>query len=109
MKLETAQQISSKNVTEAELIEAFRDDKGRGEYIILSQEDQIYIQAAGELDDPYTLEYREGNADNHFQVDRDVSKEEVLSAFLKYLRGDETWKTDFTWNQLENKPWWKLW
>ncbi len=109
MRLETAQQISSKNVTEAELIEAFRDDQGRGEYIILSQSDRIYMQAAGEYDDPYTLEYREGRDDRHFQVDRAVSKAEVLAAFRKYYLQDESWKTDFTWKQLENKPWWKLW
>ncbi len=109
MQLETAQQISSQNVTEAELVEAFRDDKGRGEYIILSLDDQNYMQAAGEFDDPYTLEYREGSDEHHFQVDRDVSKEEVVAAFRKYLNRDESWRADLAWKKLENKPWWKVW
>ncbi len=109
MKLETAERISSDNVTEEELSNAFQDDSGRGEFIILSQSEQVYIQASGEYDDPYAMEYREGDDDHHFQCTHDLSKENVQSAFMKYLKGDNSWKSDFEWKQLENKPWWKFW
>lgn len=109
MKLETAERISSDNVTEAELINAFLNDADRGEFIILSQSDQVFIQASGECDDPYMMEYREGDGDHHFQCTQDVSKENVQAAFMKYLKGDNSWKTDVEWKQLENKPWWKFW
>jgi len=66
------------------------------------------IQAAGEGDDPYRLEYREGN-DDHFECNRKVDKGEVEAAFLKYLKGDSTWKGDFPWKKLERKWWQKLW
>ena len=119
MKLETGARISSRDVTEEELVNAFEDDVGRGELIILSQAEEVFIQAAGEGDEPYLLEYREGDEDYHFQCARKVPKASVQSAFIKYLRGDESWKTDFEWKPLqevppekgssENKPWWKFW
>ena len=109
MKLECAETISSANATEADIRSAFADDNGRGEFVILSEADQMFIQASGEGDGPYTLEYREGGDDRHFQCARDVKKTEVEAAFLKYLRRDAAWKTDFQWKALEKKPWWKLW
>jgi hypothetical protein len=109
MKLETAQTLASDDVTEEELIQAFRDDAGRGEFIILGQSDQVYIQASGEADKAFVMEYREGDDAHHFQCSRDLSKSDVQSAFLKYLRGDESWKRDFEWTQPESKPWWKVW
>ena len=110
MELETAERIQSANVTEEELINAFQDDYGRGEYIILKQPNGDFMQAAGEEDDmPYALEYSEGDGAHHFQCVRDVTKKEAEITFLKYLKKDMFWKTDFEWKQLENHPWWKFW
>jgi len=109
MKLETAERIGSKNVTPDELEKAFHDDQGRGEYIILSQSAHIYIQASGELDGPYIVEYREGDAEHHFQCTQEIAKQQVQDLFMKYLMDDSTWKTDVSWKLLENKPWWKIW
>lgn len=99
MKLKTAERISSEHATEEELENAFNDDQGRGEFIILSQSDQVYIQAAGEFNDPYTVEYREGDGDHHFQS-AEVTKEVVKSVFMKYLKGDASWQTDLEWEQV---------
>lgn len=109
MKLETAARIGSKNVTEEELANAFQDDQGRGEFMILSQTEQVYIQASGELEGPYVIEYREGDADRHFHCVHEVLKQQVQELFMKYLKGDSSWKTDVEWKHLENKPWWKFW
>jgi hypothetical protein len=109
MKLETAQGIASDSVSEAELIDAFQDDARRGEFIVLSQSKEVYIQAGGEQDGPYSLEYRDGNKDRHFRCNRDVSKSEVQAVFLKYLRGESSWQSQFEWEKLETRPWWKLW
>ena len=81
MKLECAETVSSANATETEIRNAFADDHGRGEFIILSDTDQVFIQASGEGDGPYTLEYREGGDDRHFQCARDAKKAEVEAAF----------------------------
>jgi hypothetical protein len=109
MKLETAERISSNNVTEQELINAFQDDSGRGEYIILSKGEQFYIQAFGINNDSYVMEYREGDGDHHFECVHELSKADVQLAFIKYLKEDDSWKTDFKWSQLKNKPWWSFW
>jgi hypothetical protein len=109
MKLETAERISSAQATEVDIGHAFADDHGRGEYIILSRAEQIFIQASGEGEGPYAVEYRDGGKDRHFQCTRDLSKAEVETVFLKYLRGDSGWLTDLEWRPLETKPWWKFW
>ena len=109
MKLETAERIGSKNVTIEELNKAFTDDHGRGEFIILSQDKETFIQAAGELDGPYLVEYREGDAKLHYQCPQDLTKTQVQSLFCKYLTDDSSWKTDVTWKPIEIKPWWKFW
>jgi hypothetical protein len=114
MKLETAERIYKDNVTKSDIIQAFQDDEGRGEFIILSQSDQVYIQAGGKDYGPYSLEYRDGDDYHHFQCSRELSKPEVESVFIKYFEGDESWKATLEWKPLEmeqqgDKPWWKFW
>jgi len=109
MKLKCEGAISSAYAEESDIRKAFSDDQGRGDFIILSVADEVYIQASGEGDGPYTLEYREGGENRHYQCTRDVTKTEVESVFLKYLKQDITWITDFQWKKLESEPWWKFW
>jgi len=109
MKLETAGSIAYGQVTEEDLREAFRDDARRGEYIILSQQPEIYMQAAGEANGPYQLEYRDGNREQHYHAEGEYRKDDVERAFLWYLAGDSRWRTDIRWKKLEFKPWWKFW
>ena len=114
MELECAQSIGYKKVTEAQLRDAFRDDKGRGEYIILFRDEtgrkcQHYIQASGEDDDPCDLEYRDGGKDHHFRADGEYTKAQVEQAFVWYLNNDNRWRTEFPWQKQEIKPWWKFW
>lgn len=114
MKLETEAGLKKPQVLRAHIIAAFQDDERRGEFLILSRAEEVYIQAAGEGFGPYTLEYRDGDADHHFQCTRDLSKAEVQSAFLDYFDGGQYWQTDLEWKPLqfeqrENKPWWKFW
>jgi hypothetical protein len=109
MKLETAQDLRFDNVTEEQLREAFRDDGRRGELIILSAKPEVYIQAAGEGEGPYALEYREGDDQHHYSAGDAFRKEDVLRAFQWYLAGDSRWRTEFSWQKIELKPWWKFW
>lgn len=114
MNLQTAGRINKKNITTSDITQAFQDDKARGEFIILSHSDQVYIQAAGNDYGPYTLEYRDGDEYHHFQCSQELSKPQVRSAFLKYFERDDSWKTDLQWKPLQmpqqkQKPWWKFW
>lgn len=109
MELETAQGLAHERVTEAELLQAFADDARRGEFIILSQSEQVYIQASGEGEGPYLMEYRDGSAERHYQCRQDLSKADVQAAFVSCFRGDGAWKVDWQWEPLAGKPWWKFW
>jgi len=101
------------DVTEEQLREAFR--KGHGEYIILFRENKRggnhFIQAGGEakFDGPYDLEYREGDNEHHFRATGEYTKAQVEQAFVWYLNGDDRWRTDYPWEKIQFKPWWKFW
>jgi len=101
MELETQGGMYSGIAKESDIIEAFEDDKKRGEFVILSQSEQVYIQAAGEGFGPYNLEYRDGDEDHHFQCTQELSKSDVQSAFIGYLKGDRSWKTNYEWKPLD--------
>src|SRR5262245_64535199 len=111
MKLETATSLKFSQVSEQQLRDAFADDKGLGEFVILSQEPEVYIQAGGKGEGPYVLEYRDGDADHHFSAGDTFGKEDVLRAFLWYLADDRRWRSEFSWQKLEQmqKPWWRFW
>lgn len=113
MKLETGGKIHSINIKEDDLIKTFDNDSGRGDFIILSHGEQVYLQASGEKDGPYQMEYREGDEDHHFTCTEKLTKEQVKISFLKYLEGDSSWKVDHMWEKSElfskKKPWWKFW
>ena len=109
MQLECAEGLASPNATESDIRKAFADDCERGEFAILSESDQVYIQASGQGDGPYLLEYREGDDNRHYQCTREATRSEVESAFIKYLKRDPSWKTDIPWSQLAKEPWWKFW
>jgi hypothetical protein len=73
-------------------------------FAILSSEPDSYIQCAEQTESPseYVLEYQDGSLDAHFQaVDGPITLDRVLSAFLKYLRGDLSWRSDFRWEKME--------
>ncbi|MEX0728187.1 MAG: hypothetical protein WD065_18100, partial [Planctomycetaceae bacterium] len=101
MDLETAQSIFVKNATQEDIENAFADDFGRGEFIILTADDGSFIQACGEVEGPYTLEYRDALSNKQFTATLELTKEEVKQAFLHYLRGDANWRESHTWNEIE--------
>jgi hypothetical protein len=112
MRLDCEEQPPVQNVTEVDLRIAFANDAERGEFVILSEADEVYIQAAGEGDGPYTLEYRDGGHDRHYECTYQLDKAMVEWVFLKYLRHDETWRTQLEWRRLEtsqSKPRWRFW
>lgn len=109
MDLECAQRLAFKNVSETQLRQAFADDAGRGEYIILSRSESVYIQAHGEGGGPYSVEYRDGDASRHFTAEGEFNREQVEALFLAYLRGEERWKTQVVWIPPAPRPWWKFW
>lgn len=54
----------------------------------------------------YFLEYQDGSTAKHYRAtDNSINLERVADALSKFLRGDESWRTDFNWRRLEiRKP-----
>jgi hypothetical protein len=100
MTLDTGGSTKLTQITEAQLRQAFEDDEQRGEFIILGQTEEVYIQAAGEGEGPYSLEYRDGDSDHHFSAGENLHKRDVLHAFLWYLARDGRWRSEFAWEKM---------
>jgi len=74
------------------------------EFAILGVDSDTYLQCAEQNESPYLyfLEYQDGSVEKHYQaVDGAITSERVVAAFLKYLRGDSSWKTDFQWEKMK--------
>jgi hypothetical protein len=89
------------NATESDIARFFDDDQARGSFVILTHSKQYYVQAAGEGNGPYTLECRAGDDEHHFRCTQSLSKQAVQSAFLKYLRHDPAFTSDFSWEKVK--------
>jgi len=74
------------------------------EFAILAADEDTYLQCAKQNDAPseYVLEFQEGDLGHHYRaVDDAVAVDRVIATFIKYLRGDESWKSDFAWQRIE--------
>jgi hypothetical protein len=109
VKLETAGTLRFAEVSAEQLRAVMSDDRKRGEFVTLIEGPEVFMQAAGEGDGPYQLEYRDGDDERHFCGVGAFRKEDVLRALLWYLEDDARWRTEISWQQLGRKPWWKVW
>jgi hypothetical protein len=100
MKLESAR-LSFNEASEKDIDEVFDDDAGRGEFVILQAGEGRYIQAGGEGEGPYVLEYRESASDPRYQATQSLGKAEVKAVFLDYFRHGSSWKTNRDWKAID--------
>jgi hypothetical protein len=73
-------------------------------YAVLAEAHHAYIQCAVREGPPYGywLSYRDGpDGERLHAQDSAIGLDRVLSAFLKYRRGDPSWKSDFSWGILD--------
>jgi hypothetical protein len=74
------------------------------DFAILGVDPDTYIQCAQQREPPfeYVLEYQDGSLDQHYQaVDGPITLDRVLDAFVKYLRRDSSWRSDFRWEKID--------
>jgi hypothetical protein len=74
------------------------------DFAILGASDGTYMQCAERDEEPfdYLLEYQEETLDRHYHAtDGPITLERVTAAFIKYLRGDTSWRKDFQWEKLD--------
>ena len=70
------------------------------EYVILSSGELTFIQTAKRTGPPWghVLEYQDGAVVEHYRAPgKLMSFHRAARAMCKYLRGDESWRTDFRW------------
>jgi hypothetical protein len=92
---------STGDVTPQTVEEVFTDDARRGEFVILEADENTFLQASGEGDGPYLLEYK--NSGQQFQAVNELTKQEAKEAFLDYFRGGSDWRTKRQWKQVPIK------
>ena len=67
-------------------------------FAILARDSQVYMQAAGDVDDGFMLEYRNGSESEHYVCTNPyLSHDDVIQAMQRYLENDSRWKTDIEW------------
>ena len=61
-----------------------------------------YMQTAGGPDEGFLLEYQAGSLGAHFAcVNRALTVDEVIKAFIWYATGDERWRAELSWELVE--------
>ena len=78
----------------------------REEFAILCQEEdsEVYMQCRRPDDggDDWLLEHRAGSAEEHYAaIDEPLTWQQVQSAMIHYLAGDDAWRTTLTWEKLD--------
>ena len=111
---------TQENITEQNLLSLFEQFSAEHQFIILEPPVNGFMQTTEAEAGSFVLEYQEDH--QQFQCVGTPSKSEVQATFLKYLKGDPSWKTDHGWKPLDlglepptyeapapEKPWWKFW
>ena len=85
-----------------QVISSLEPDKNK--FASFEKKDHFYIQTKILDHDDFTFEYREGSADQHFQTEN-VSREEIIQAFIEYSKNQNDWKERYRWTKLNfEKP-----
>jgi hypothetical protein len=98
LELESGQII--RQVSEDDILDSIEGEQ----FAILSLDPGTYIQCAEQQEPPfeYILEYQDGSIDEHYRAaDEPITLDQVVATFLKYLRGDPSWRYDFQWEKMD--------
>ena len=107
MKVE-CENLSEQLATPKLIRDLVRDDKRRGEFMILIHDDEAFVQVSCDSDQvegsnggSFVLEYRESKNGRLFHCTQSVSAREVENIFLDELDGRGSWRNRYTWEPIE--------
>ncbi|MHC4745079.1 MAG: hypothetical protein ACYS8Z_24445 [Planctomycetota bacterium] len=92
-----------KNPSDEDIRNAFAklDTKTSAAFIILSRTTMTYIQAAGDRNVGFDLEYQEAAIEEHFKAkDKIMTIDDVVDAFIAYRNGDKNWRNKFDFERI---------
>lgn len=99
--LDCGGEFSVPDCRDVDIERAFAGESLPGDgYVILTAPDGSVIQAAGDGDGPYTLEYIDASSDAHVVADGEPNKARVREIFLLYRRGDKRWRDIHEWRPM---------
>lgn len=100
MKLET-DDASTELVTPGDIASAISGLVDVGEaFIVLSDGEHKYVQAAGTVGEAFIVEYRSGGPGDHYRGDRRASADELTTMLVGYLRRETAWNSVLTWHRV---------
>lgn len=81
--------------------ELFRNDKRRGDWIVLDDDsvENSFVQTAKD-GDGFSFEWRDGSDAALRCASRLLSRDEAKSAFLAFLGGDTSWTANYDWTDV---------
>ena len=98
MDLELESGVVLRQVAEKDLAEHIE----REDFVILLDGPLTYMQCAKQAPDSgYVIEYQDGSVKEHYgATGGPIALDRVVSAFIKYLRRDPSWRGDFEWERV---------
>ena len=100
---ETSESSSRKDPTDEQIREGLYalDIKSGEAWAILARTEMTYVQAQGDAQRGFRLEYQEGDVDEHFATTKDdLSASAIVRAFSAYRDGDDSWRGDFEFERM---------
>lgn len=113
MQLSTDTDVNVENPSKEQIREIAVDVATRraGGFVILGESEMSYMQAAGDEEKRFAIEYQEGSLAKHFRAKERLSVEQTVEMLSSYCRGGTEWKTAAIWvpSSIRPAPWWKFW
>jgi hypothetical protein len=74
-------------------------------FLILSRSEATYLQVAVTAPGQFVVEYRERSVPQHFQsVRSDLSGDEVVRILEAFRQGEDSWRQENEWRQIDRAP-----
>ena len=103
MKLDICGEKTIVNPTEADIVSALSSlNTNSGDaFVILGPSDMTYIQASGDQNVGFDLEYQEGTTRQHYRATREsIPLNAIIEAFVAYRNENLEWKAKFTFERI---------
>ena len=103
MKLETHAGVYADPATIEDIERAVMGLVTSDAFIVLvagHDDDETYVQAAGNISENFIVERREGRAGDHYRGDRRITANELITLFAGYLSWRSDWRASIEWHRV---------